>query len=157
MLRQRSRRQTTVELAKRLGSFSPPVRQRQPMDMLERVYAAASTTGLTTLLQEDGRADNEPCPCGSGKGYKKCCLSKDEKARHETAEKSAKKAVGPQSGKFKSASAILAESASTQSAARTPYDLLAMIVTPVPALQKIRPWAHRPDATAVATSAVAST
>lgn len=23
---------------------------------------------------------NEPCPCGSGKKYKKCCLGKDEKA-----------------------------------------------------------------------------
>lgn len=24
---------------------------------------------------------NEPCPCGSGKKYKKCCLNKDEKTR----------------------------------------------------------------------------
>jgi uncharacterized protein YecA (UPF0149 family) len=24
---------------------------------------------------------NEPCPCGSGKKYKRCCLSKDEAAR----------------------------------------------------------------------------
>jgi hypothetical protein len=24
---------------------------------------------------------NEPCPCGSGKKYKKCCLAKDEAAR----------------------------------------------------------------------------
>ena len=23
---------------------------------------------------------NEPCPCGSGKKYKKCCLAKDEEA-----------------------------------------------------------------------------
>ena len=23
---------------------------------------------------------NSPCPCGSGKKYKKCCLSKDEEA-----------------------------------------------------------------------------
>ena len=22
---------------------------------------------------------NEPCPCGSGKKYKKCCIDKDEK------------------------------------------------------------------------------
>jgi hypothetical protein len=24
---------------------------------------------------------NEPCPCGSGKKYKQCCLAKDEAAR----------------------------------------------------------------------------
>ena len=24
---------------------------------------------------------NEPCPCGSGKKYKQCCLAKDEVAR----------------------------------------------------------------------------
>ncbi|MFZ1404770.1 MAG: SEC-C metal-binding domain-containing protein, partial [Anaerolineae bacterium] len=23
---------------------------------------------------------NDPCPCGSGKKYKKCCLKKDEEA-----------------------------------------------------------------------------
>jgi len=26
-------------------------------------------------------ARNEPCPCGSGRKYKKCCLSKDRKVR----------------------------------------------------------------------------
>ena len=26
---------------------------------------------------------NDPCPCGSGNKYKKCCLSKDEAAEHE--------------------------------------------------------------------------
>ncbi len=29
---------------------------------------------------------NDPCPCGSGKKYKKCCLKKDEEARRVTAE-----------------------------------------------------------------------
>lgn len=28
---------------------------------------------------------NDPCPCGSGKKYKKCCLSKDEEARRQAA------------------------------------------------------------------------
>ena len=27
-------------------------------------------------MPEVGR--NDPCPCGSGKKYKKCCLAKDE-------------------------------------------------------------------------------
>jgi tetratricopeptide (TPR) repeat protein len=26
---------------------------------------------------------NDPCPCGSGKKYKQCCLKKDEAAEHE--------------------------------------------------------------------------
>jgi hypothetical protein len=30
---------------------------------------------------------NDPCPCGSGKKYKKCCLAKDEEARREEAAK----------------------------------------------------------------------
>lgn len=28
---------------------------------------------------------NEPCPCGSGKKYKRCCLPKDEAARDDAA------------------------------------------------------------------------
>jgi uncharacterized protein YecA (UPF0149 family) len=39
---------------------------------------------------------NEPCPCGSGRKYKQCCLDKDEatlrKARAKEAEKAAKEA-----------------------------------------------------------------
>jgi hypothetical protein len=39
---------------------------------------------------------NEPCPCGSGKKYKHCCLDKDEAkartARAKAAEKAAKAA-----------------------------------------------------------------
>ena len=26
---------------------------------------------------------NDPCPCGSGKKYKKCCLTKDQKSDQE--------------------------------------------------------------------------
>lgn len=42
---------------------------------------------------------NDPCPCGSGKKYKKCCLSKDEKARHEISEESAGTGARSQSAK----------------------------------------------------------
>jgi hypothetical protein len=31
---------------------------------------------------------NDPCPCGSGKKYKKCCLSKDEAAKPRVSEPS---------------------------------------------------------------------
>ena len=40
---------------------------------------------------------NEPCPCGSGRKYKQCCLSQDEtkarQARAKVAEKEAKAAA----------------------------------------------------------------
>jgi tetratricopeptide (TPR) repeat protein len=32
-------------------------------------------------MNKTGR--NDPCPCGSGKKYKHCCLKKDEAAEHE--------------------------------------------------------------------------
>jgi hypothetical protein len=36
---------------------------------------------------------NEPCPCGSGRKYKQCCLNKDEtKARQARAKAAAKEA-----------------------------------------------------------------
>ena len=31
-------------------------------------------------MEKIGR--NDPCPCGSGQKYKKCCLAKDETARN---------------------------------------------------------------------------
>ena len=36
-------------------------------------------------MPEIGR--NDPCPCGSGKKYKKCCQAKDEAKEHAVVEK----------------------------------------------------------------------
>ena len=36
-----------------------------------------------TVMSKLGR--NDPCPCGSGKKYKKCCLAQDEQRRREDA------------------------------------------------------------------------
>jgi tetratricopeptide (TPR) repeat protein len=38
-----------------------------------------------TTMAKPGR--NDPCPCGSGKKYKKCCLAKDEAVEREQAAK----------------------------------------------------------------------
>ncbi len=43
------------------------------------VYCAPSFTLIVEGTMKTGR--NDPCPCGSGKKYKKCCLSKDQAAR----------------------------------------------------------------------------
>jgi hypothetical protein len=36
---------------------------------------------------------NDPCPCGSGRKYKHCCLAKDEAALRDARAKEAKKAA----------------------------------------------------------------
>jgi len=36
---------------------------------------------------------NDPCPCGSGKKYKKCCMAKDEAKQHTVLEKEWTKSV----------------------------------------------------------------
>ena len=35
------------------------------------------------IIKKDKVGRNDPCPCGSGKKYKKCCLNKDEARRSE--------------------------------------------------------------------------
>jgi len=41
-------------------------------------------------LREAGR--NDPCPCGSGKKYKKCHLPRDQEAEHQSMLKAAEEA-----------------------------------------------------------------
>jgi hypothetical protein len=36
---------------------------------------------------------NDPCPCGSGKKYKQCCLAKDEAKEREARTKAAEEAA----------------------------------------------------------------
>ena len=57
---------TRSELEKRIQLYQDSMRQAA----LEGNFATHKAVGR-----------NEPCPCGSGKKYKKCCLSKDEEAR----------------------------------------------------------------------------
>ncbi len=56
---------TRADLNERLEAFQASQREQALIDQL--------------VMREVGR--NEPCPCGSGKKYKKCCLSKHEEAR----------------------------------------------------------------------------
>jgi fructose-specific component phosphotransferase system IIB-like protein len=54
-----------AELDQRLGEYQKSLRQAALTDQL--------------IFRKVNR--NEPCPCGSGKKYKKCCLAKHEEAR----------------------------------------------------------------------------
>ena len=56
---------TRAELDKRLEAYQTAQRKMALVDQL--------------VMHRVGR--NEPCPCGSGKKYKKCCLSQHEEAR----------------------------------------------------------------------------
>jgi hypothetical protein len=51
---------------------------REKNDILEYIYKVHEKNVIITDSKKTGR--NEPCPCGSGKKYKKCCLNNHEAA-----------------------------------------------------------------------------
>ncbi|HYA01495.1 MAG TPA: SEC-C metal-binding domain-containing protein [Syntrophobacteria bacterium] len=64
------------EIARRVGV--------EPAQLLAMRDAFVEQTTRQALLGEAGSRKtgrNEPCPCGSGKKYKKCCVAKHEKAQ----------------------------------------------------------------------------
>lgn len=55
---------------------------REQLDRLTDEYQASRRrAALTDSLTVSRTKRNDPCPCGSGKKYKKCCLPKHEEAR----------------------------------------------------------------------------
>jgi hypothetical protein len=68
------------------GDLAPEVRERVDGWLAE--WAArqrrSQEGGAPAWRRKVGR--NEPCPCGSGKKYKKCCLAADEAARPRVVE-----------------------------------------------------------------------
>ena len=68
------------------------ITKQQLLRMRDNLLAAAESAKLkeTALpLEKIGR--NDPCPCGSGKKYKRCCLGKHEAAKREKTEEEAQK------------------------------------------------------------------
>ena len=62
--------------------FRVELKPRQELKR-EKVAKETSTSGDKTLKQQPVRkaakvGPNDPCPCGSGKKYKKCCMQKDK-------------------------------------------------------------------------------
>ena len=60
---------------------------RYPVEEIEEtVHASDGEPGLMAAQERLKTGRNEPCPCGSGRKYKKCCLRADEdRARHAAA------------------------------------------------------------------------
>jgi preprotein translocase subunit SecA len=64
--------------------FRTQVRTAQPIERkrvakeLSAVGSADSVQKKTPVRSTKKAGPNDPCPCGSGKKYKKCCMQKDK-------------------------------------------------------------------------------
>jgi uncharacterized protein len=63
---------TDTEIENIQRSITPNVREIYAYWLARRQHADPSHTPVRRTTQRVGR--NDPCPCGSGKKYKKCCL-----------------------------------------------------------------------------------
>jgi hypothetical protein len=71
-----------LDAQERLGAvLSPELRERIDGWLAEWDARHRRTKEANAPLQRKKVGRNEPCPCGSGKKYKKCCLASDEAAR----------------------------------------------------------------------------
>jgi hypothetical protein len=61
-----------------LGKQASP-RSAQFAQVVGPMHLPPSWLKVETTMADSGR--NDPCPCGSGKKYKKCCLPKEEAAK----------------------------------------------------------------------------
>jgi hypothetical protein len=68
------------------GVVSPEVRERVDAWLAEWGARQRATKAASAPAKRRKVGRNEPCPCGSGKKYKKCCLPADEAARPRVVE-----------------------------------------------------------------------
>jgi len=78
--------QSLQETALRVGNGLLEHRRQAPLDFVYDKPTNILTSGgtLRRAVAKIGR--NEPCPCGSGKKYKQCCLEKDQERLHHSSE-----------------------------------------------------------------------
>ncbi|MCM1314205.1 MAG: SEC-C metal-binding domain-containing protein [Alistipes senegalensis] len=53
--------------------------QREQVAKPDAPNAGAGDGSFSNTAKSDKIGDNDPCPCGSGKKYKKCCKNKENK------------------------------------------------------------------------------
>jgi preprotein translocase subunit SecA len=77
-----------VQMAKEEQAVENVKLERKQTFVMSRGEAAQGGGGKTesgkgVTVRRDGKkvGRNDPCPCGSGKKYKRCCLPKEEEAR----------------------------------------------------------------------------
>ena len=61
---------------KKLGDLAKKTRTIEELDAEEELLANTPKVDPIKADAQPGR--NEPCPCGSGKKYKKCCALKND-------------------------------------------------------------------------------
>jgi preprotein translocase subunit SecA len=78
----------TIQIAKEQQEAKEIKMERKQTFVMSRGETAGSGGGKTedgkgVTVRRDGKkvGRNDPCPCGSGKKYKRCCLPKEEEAR----------------------------------------------------------------------------
>jgi preprotein translocase subunit SecA len=66
------------EKQKRKGLLSSLLRKNIDPDLLDAEEEMLANTKPVDPIHADGKPGrNDPCPCGSGKKYKKCCEQKE--------------------------------------------------------------------------------
>jgi preprotein translocase subunit SecA len=76
----------TVQIAREQDAKELKVERRQNFVLSRGAAPQAggqTEAGKGVTVRRDGKkvGRNDPCPCGSGKKYKKCCLPREEEAR----------------------------------------------------------------------------
>jgi hypothetical protein len=72
------------EMAKGLGEQMLKIWRRAPIDVLPEAPSKTLATGNTMRRAVARVGRNEPCPCGSGKKHKHCCIEKDQERLHHS-------------------------------------------------------------------------
>ena len=68
------------EIIKRLFAFRLKTEEELKREQVAKIMAAGSDDGTVKkqpVQKKTKVGRNDPCPCGSGKKYKNCCLDKD--------------------------------------------------------------------------------
>ena len=78
----------SVQIAREQREAKEIKMERKQNFVMSRGEAAEGGSGKTedgkgVTVRREGKkvGRNDPCPCGSGKKYKRCCLSKEEETR----------------------------------------------------------------------------
>ena len=73
-----------VDASKATAEQMLKIWRRPPFDLLPEVPRKTLATGNTMRRAVARIGRNEPCPCGSGKKYKHCCIGKDQERLHHS-------------------------------------------------------------------------
>ena len=71
-----SKHHDRIEKARRIEEFDNRTRSKEDIEAEKKLLKKTQKVDPIQAREEPGR--NDPCPCGSGKKFKKCCGVKDK-------------------------------------------------------------------------------